>query len=263
MHDLSTQDRFDYLKAQLTRPRFDPRWPFVGLAWVAACVCAILLFWQDTWQNNGVFLTLAAIGIFGPPAIGEIMIRNRAEKLRIPLLNELMQMDDPRATGLLLTLSEATGESYPHADRPCPPEVKQALIRLLPQLRRADARHLPVRTQTTLHMFLSDNVFTQQEGDLVLAVLLALSEVGTIAALPHVEPHARGNTKASRDPRIKEAAQRCCDVLSARAEKVKPPEMTLLRASSAPPETDTLLRADSAPARTDALLRPYCRPDKD
>ena len=58
-------------------------------------------------------------------------------------------------------------------------------------------------------------------------------------------------------------AQCCCAVLAAHAEKVKPPDMTLLRSSSVPPETDILLQADSVPARTDALLRPYCRPDED
>lgn len=93
----------------------------------------------------------------------------------------------------------------------------------------------------------------ENDEELVLAVLTALPEVGTIAALPFVKRH----TKRRGSPRVQEAAQLCYTALAALADITNNSD-TLLRASSAPSQSDTLLRAVSTTAnvQSETLLRP-------
>lgn len=71
---------------------------------------------------------------------------------------------------MLLLLPEFKSEPRNEGPNICPEHAKQAFIRLLPQIQRADAIPLPLEARTALHALLLDG-----DEELVLAVLTALS----------------------------------------------------------------------------------------
>lgn len=225
----SSSDRFRYLEAQVLQPSRDTLVSCaVGMVWFLIGSLLFLLLapheWNSDWHGG-----LAVLGgIFAPPIVLVGLTCQRGRRRISAAINELADMDDPRVARFFL---DRSGNSYwMKRGRPL-------LIRLLPKLQRTDAIHFPSSAQTRLHEIL-DSV----DSDLTLAVLKALPQIGTIAALPHVELHAQGRTWFWQNAAIRHAAQECYTVLKMRADTVKEPDRTLLRASSAPISEQTLLR---------------------
>ena len=242
------KDRFTELKQQLASPCRGRLWAWAAVIWPIVGGLLLLAVVPKSWDNDWLGFLLTFGGVFAPTFALLAVAGSLYKKHKAPILRELAGMDDPRVVGLFLTLAHSNSTYQT-------PQLKQALTRLLPQMQRGDAIHVPYAAQSMLHDLLSD-----ADDALVLAVLTALPQVGTIDALPYVELYAEGHGNAHRSPRIQEAAQQCRAILAARADKVKMPDAVLLRASCAPASSDTLLRAGLLGANADAdasqLLRP-------
>jgi hypothetical protein len=144
--------------------------------------------------------------------------------------------------------------------------VKNALIRLLPQLRATDAHLLSSRQMQMLQSILGASSFTS--GDLLanpikkirmharlqIAVLKAFEQIGDEAVLSGVQ-HARDHG-ATRE--VKRAAAECLPYIRQRAELSKASKTLLRASSSGAADTCMLVRAVDNPSATssDEMLRP-------
>lgn len=143
-----TVDRFTCLKQELARPLAVRRWTYLGMAWFffswAILPMLVLLLVPESWRK---FLTqewagtwsaavVSILVIFGPSG-ALISFGDRLHRKQFnTILDELITINDPRVVGLLLTLPETTAaDPGSECSGVCPPQIRDALTRLLPQLR--------------------------------------------------------------------------------------------------------------------------------
>ncbi len=120
-------------------------------------------------------------------------------------------------------------------------EMRNMLLRLLPQLRASDSAALNAAQKQALARALSFN-----DTELTLAILKALEQVGDDSAVPQVQKIAAGRGDVSRDWQIMEAANECLPYLQMRAEDRQAASQLLRPAAFSANETDAqqLLRAN-------------------
>jgi HEAT repeat protein len=147
-------------------------------------------------------------------------------------------------------------------DRPVRNAAKDALKKLLPQVKASDKQYVAPAEMDTLIRELSGS-----DAQLIIAILKAFEQIGDERALPEVEWLAMENADLDSDvpPEVRRAAQECLPFLQLRAEQAEQAR-TLLRASTPTDAAapDTLLRP--AQARADdtlpeQLLRAPCGPE--
>lgn len=171
-----------------------------------------------------------------------------------PASKRLSRLNDPRMVAPLLDAYATHPSSY----------VAIALIRLFPQMTQMDARYLSTENKQQIYQLIGQRVgefyllpgTRERQIQLRIATLKALERIGTREAAPIVKTLIV-NTK---EPRIREAAERCLPYL-----KMRPLEseasLSLLRSSSASDVNEvadpTLLRpATDTDQSADELLRP-------
>ena len=140
--------------------------------------------------------------------------------------------------------------------------IEIALLALLPQLKVSDAAILTPAARGQMHEWLSIGAggwkLHRYAGNLRLATLKALEQVGDSTAISIVERLANINARTASDRKAKQAALECLPMLRANCGAVEAAR-TLLRASHAEAaRPDTLLRPASGASQTAAqdLLRP-------
>ena len=159
-------------------------------------------------------------------------------------------LDIPQATGPLIEVYASTG--FAHS-----PQIKMALIRLLPRLQAVDIYMLtPTNLNQLYRILYNENYYLSNspaaDPRFVIAILRALEQIGDKQALPRVERMAR----TARNLQVRAAAQECLPYLTVRAEQTRV-EQTLLRASASTASPDMLLRPTvaAAPTEPQQLLR--------
>jgi len=248
--DQSAKDKFQALQQQVMNPWEGPSYIKGAVLWFFAAGVAACLFlfgpappaWNHDWHGG-----LLTLGVIVPPIALTVAHCRSWNRKVIPLLDAVSGQNDPRHLDILLFFAATTSPAWIR-------RVKAPLLRILAQIQRADAVHLSSEAQGRMHRILEGS-----DAEMILALLKALPNIGTVSALSFVEPHAKGATWPSRDPRIQEAAQQCHAILTARVDSVtgNGPERTLLRAASAPGDTSILLRpaASGETSPAEQLLR--------
>jgi hypothetical protein len=154
----------------------------------------------------------------------------RALRLQKHAAGMLAILDDPIAVGPLaecLRIDDAQVRRL----------TQEALLRLLPRLRPNDAQSLTDDQHRCLNQALAG-----RDVDLSLAILAAYEQVGDGRDLAAVEELADGRSPASKDARVREAAQECVPYLRLRAQKQRAAQ-TYLRPSTVTDGDAALLRA--------------------
>jgi len=250
--DHPTGDTFQPLRQQLLKESGSVYIMVAAALWpiVSGILCWAIM--RPGWEHSEYSALAVLAGVFGPTIALGVISSDFHNHKRKPILDALTRLDDPRVVDLLLT-------RIPYPTPGWSAHVRPMLIRVLPHLQRADTKHLSLQAQDVLNTFLE-----LQDPELILAILTALPHLGTVSALPYVAPHAKGATRPGRDPRIREAAQECYAILTARVDSVtgKGPDKTLLRAASAPADTSILLRPATSGETTppEQLLRAQSQP---
>ena len=140
--------------------------------------------------------------------------------------------------------------------------AKYALTRLLPQLGDMDSALLPVDAQMALARILTWRN-ADENPNLILAILNALTRNGQTAVIPYVETLARLAEPTEQRRIIRDAAEQCLYELNQRRDTSRA-QKELLRASAVPSaRPDELLRpaAESHADDPAELLRPTADPD--
>ena len=127
------------------------------------------------------------------------------------------------------------------------PAIRDALTRLLPQLRANDAYLLTSNMRNRIRTWLGEQVNTDWNilcsDDLRIAALKALEQVGDTDDIPVVTRLANMHAQTSEQTRVKQAAIECLPMLKAHCGETAAAR-TLLRAANAEDaRPETLLRA--------------------
>jgi hypothetical protein len=191
-----------------------------------------------------VFGSLLSIGSF-------VSIRRLARKQEnlgsqlTEMGSQLTKLDDVHIIGPLLdVLVGKTGSSWSKAPYP---DIKNALIRLLPRLKSSDTTLLTPQQRKKLWVLLKMGASPWLDehtvgAALMVEILRALEQVGDEQAIPTVEHLA----KSAKHRAVRKAAQECLPFLSQRSAEYRA-EHTLLRAANA---SDTPSRVLLRPAST-------------
>jgi hypothetical protein len=165
----------------------------------------------------------------------------RALRVQKHAAGMLALLDDPLAVGPLsecLRIDDGQVRRLTH----------EALVRLLPQIRPNDAHSLTDDQHRCLNHALAG-----KDTDLSRAILAAYEQVGDGRDLVAVEELADGRSPASKNARVREAAQECVPYLRLRAQKQRAAQ-TYLRPSAVTDGDAALLRAA---AQSDAGDLPF------
>lgn len=205
------------------------------------------------------------------------------------------ELDDKRVVGPLTEALEFTSRGLGGgAERG---NAINGLVRLLPTLRASDASLLDTEQRAILNRVLKGvsfqtgiaiqgarygswgvyggfvvagirhagwgrsrrrDIWHGRHTDLVLAILQAYEQIGDSAALPVVESLAEGKGPASKEPRIREAAERCLPALRILAQKEQEKQRLLRPAEAQGNASDRLLRPAQGSTTGDSqtLVRP-------
>jgi len=132
-------------------------------------------------------------------------------------VKRLARLDDVRAIGPLV-------EALEMRDSAMRKRAEDALIRLLPRLRSADAELLGDAQRRILGRALVKH----RNTELAVAILMAFEQIGSAHDLPVVEKVVSGPADSMRERRIREAARECLLYLQERARR-ESMSQTLLR----------------------------------
>jgi hypothetical protein len=193
-------------------------------------------FLLASWLLYGLILCAAPIGVF------------KARVARDRLRDRLAGYDDIRVIGPLAEMLQAPDPALHGA-------ASEALIRLLPRLRRADAPLLNAEQRDSLCSVLRAN--RREETDLAIAILDAFAAVGESDVLTLVERLAEMTGRTRRQRAVRAAALATLPTLKEHVEQARA-SGTLLRPSDGCSSPDTLLRpvSQTAPSDPQSLLRP-------
>ena len=163
---------------------------------------------------------------------------------------ELAATDDIRAVSALAEALDWPDADIQYASR-------QALERLLPQLRATDSKLLNEKQRASLYKSLKMSNAHKEER-LIIAILAALQQVGDTAAVPYVERLAQAKPRLPREQRIQRAAAECLPYLLIRAQDNESSAMLLRASSAVEMSPEILLRPASAhdSEAAEELLRP-------
>jgi hypothetical protein len=156
-------------------------------------------------------------------------------------VDQLSQVNDSRIVGPLIGI-------YRYADIDTRDTVRNTLLRLLPELRANDASALNSPQREELRLLLEE-----EDGQLILAILKALQQIGDAQDLDAVE---KVMGQEWRKPAVREAAEACLPFLRSNIQQQRTSQ-TLLRASD-PPSAPTELLRPALPTESEPqeLLRP-------
>jgi hypothetical protein len=237
------------LKAVLEEQRRTHRQPGIRMVYVIAAWCIIVPYtgWK-LWESVEAATWAEALGWAALLILSTQLYRIAQSRKQTEATQELAHLDDVRGIGLL-------AEALEWPDTATRKTAIEALTRLLPRLRTDDAGLLNTRQRACLYrMLLLQNA--RRYGDLLVAILQALEQVGEETALPYVQRMATSRPTKTVQKRVQEAAVQCLPLLEAQIAQVRSSQ-TLLRAAA--PElagaTALLRPAESALTDPQQLLR--------
>ncbi len=236
--------------ARLEAERKQHQQPGMRMAFLVASWCSIvpytgtqgyLAFAERNWLQG-----LTWLGLF---AAATQMHRFALTPAQTEAARKLAAHDDVRGVGKLAEALEWPDEATRQI-------AASALARLLPRLNFSDANLLDARQRAILYktLRLRDANYS---GELQIAILTALQQIGDEEAVPVVQRLAHGLAFSPRQKRVRKAAEECLPFLKDRASLTRASQ-TLLRASSSSEQaSQALLRAARNPEETDPaqLLR--------
>ncbi len=212
------------------------------------------------WAIFGLYILLQC-NLFNPLAWGLIPVLGllfiglarlcSVTPVQVEAIRTLAAIDDVRAVGPLLEalewrdLASFTGVQSLAA---------QSLSRLLPRLRQEDADLLDDRQRACLYRLLRHHP-SDDQTELILALLSAVAKVGDTRAVAHLERMTLDVRGGPPRQRVRRSAQ---EALALLRERLGSAPRTLLRASSSTPANEYLRPVNTASPSTDPsqLLRP-------
>jgi hypothetical protein len=226
----------------------------------------LLVYTGKYFLPKGLYLALLSVFVGWYAWWGVQQWRGRGDRTRVMAEEErrrhlvegaraLAETEDMRLVGAFLECVHA-GNGRLHRD------IARVLLNLLPALKASDAALLPEPQRGPLRT-LVDMRYAMAHGDLVIAAIRALTEIGDTRTMDLLRRMADGPAHWDREREVRAVARECLPTLR-EAGRAEAAHARLLRPRSAQPEDDALLRpASSYDATPSEQLLRTVRMDKE